>query len=688
MGKRDSEREWQGRLLDAWLPPSTAGQAVACLATSYTFDPVFFEEQCLTRFAGIRNGAEDEILVREYLIEREERLSQIKAAALVDRDHCRGRRSLRWDLLGARHGPGGGILHAKVSLLVWARAMRLVVASANLTESGYRRNRELFFVLDAGPGEPFPAAAFADALAFLDEAVALADGEASPAVMRWRAVVEDARARLNAYGVEAGRSGDKISFVGLGPGKPNLFERLGNIWGSNGDACREISVVSRFFDAKEANAGRLVEAIWSLGAKQGPVRLEARLPASFDADGTARFLAPAVFGTLSKKTRSVKLLAVDDRRDEEIRPLHAKGVLLSSTSRRLACIGSANLTLAGTGLARDPNLEAVVVVATKDAAAFRFLDGAFRELGGVEPDRYEFAGVASELESLEDGAYLALPPFWLSASYRRIGGEGVIELRFDSSRSVPASWRLESEEGRVVLDEAVWRSAGAGPSRELPWRDQAAPSGLVAHWLEDGAARTSWLPICVERQADLPPPEELKDLPIEVLAEILGSARPLAMIVAAYRARIKSSSALSSELDPLKRFDSSAFLLNRTRRVSATFRALAESLSEPCPTEESLAWRLEGPCGARAVARAVSADFAEDPDKSRFFLSELCLDLLEVEPRSETGCLPPDRVRTALDGFIAGVASELRADPASDDSPVANYIRKSLAKISERGRCV
>jgi len=688
MGKHNSEREWQGRLLDAWLPPSTAGQAVACLATSYTFDPVFFEEQCLTRFAGIRNGAEDEILVREYLIEREERLSQIKAAALVDRDHCRGRRSLRWDLLGARHGPGGGILHAKVSLLVWARAMRLVVASANLTESGYRRNRELFFVLDAGPGEPFPAAAFIDALAFLDQAVALADGEETPAVRRWREVLADARARLASYGPGGIDSGTAIAFVGLGPGKPNLFERLEEAWGSSGGACREISAVSRFFDSDERNASKLVDALWSLGAKQGEVFLEARLPASFDSDGTARILAPAAFGTPPRDTCSVGLLAVDDRLDGDIRPLHAKGILLSSASRRLACVGSANLTLAGTGLARDPNLEALIVVATKDAAAFRFLDGAFRELGGVEPDRYEFAGVATELESLEDGAYLALPPFWLSASYRRIGGEGVIELRFDTRRKAPDGWRLETEDGRPVLDESAWRTAGAGPSQDIPWRDQAAPSGLVARWLEDGAARTSWLPICVERQGDLPPPEELKDLPIEVLAEILGSARPLAMIVAAYRARIKSSSALSSELDPLKRFDSSAFLLNRTRRVSATFRALAESLSKPCPTEEALAWRLEGPCGARAVARAVSADFAEDPDKCRFFLSELCLDLLEVEPRSETGCLPPDRVRTALDGFIAGVASELRADPASDDSPVANYIRKSLAKISERGRCV
>lgn len=39
------------KLLEAWLPPEGAGRPVACLATSFTFDPDFFETQCLGRFS-------------------------------------------------------------------------------------------------------------------------------------------------------------------------------------------------------------------------------------------------------------------------------------------------------------------------------------------------------------------------------------------------------------------------------------------------------------------------------------------------------------------------------------------------------------------------------------------------------------------------------------------------------------
>jgi hypothetical protein len=58
----------------------------------------------------------------------------------------RGLRSLRWDLPAARLP--AGILHAKVSLLLWTNAARMIVASANLTDDGYRRNPEVFGVLD------------------------------------------------------------------------------------------------------------------------------------------------------------------------------------------------------------------------------------------------------------------------------------------------------------------------------------------------------------------------------------------------------------------------------------------------------------------------------------------------------------------------------------------------------------
>jgi len=103
------------RLLDHWVPADGAGEPVGCVATTFTFDSVLLK-------AGLAC-----------------------AAALVDQHHCKGSRSLRWDLVPVR--VAGGIMHAKVSLLVWTRLVRLIVASANVTPAGYRTNQEIFGVV-------------------------------------------------------------------------------------------------------------------------------------------------------------------------------------------------------------------------------------------------------------------------------------------------------------------------------------------------------------------------------------------------------------------------------------------------------------------------------------------------------------------------------------------------------------
>jgi hypothetical protein len=102
MGKRKRDiKPGYAKILNAWSAPDTAGDPVGCVATSFTFSPVFFEEECLGRFLRLETDpVEDGPL---YLVEREEKLSQVAcAAALVDQHHCQGSRSLRWDLLSAR----------------------------------------------------------------------------------------------------------------------------------------------------------------------------------------------------------------------------------------------------------------------------------------------------------------------------------------------------------------------------------------------------------------------------------------------------------------------------------------------------------------------------------------------------------------------------------------------------------
>ena len=130
--KSKSEERGYGKILEAWLCPEDAGDPVGCLATTYTFNSVFFEEECLSRFVGLDSDPETDATA--YVIEQEIRLSQLQAAAvLADQEHCAGSRSLRWDLLPGR--PPNGLLHAKICLLVWTNQVRLILSSANLSRT-------------------------------------------------------------------------------------------------------------------------------------------------------------------------------------------------------------------------------------------------------------------------------------------------------------------------------------------------------------------------------------------------------------------------------------------------------------------------------------------------------------------------------------------------------------------------
>src|SRR5690606_4725916 len=76
----------------------------------------------------------------------------------------RGRpRSLRVEIEPVALGPKRA-LHAKVLLCLYENAIRLIVGSANLTEPGYRRNREAVAVLTASENQATHAALIAGAV--------------------------------------------------------------------------------------------------------------------------------------------------------------------------------------------------------------------------------------------------------------------------------------------------------------------------------------------------------------------------------------------------------------------------------------------------------------------------------------------------------------------------------------------
>ena len=156
MGRRSKSLDPEScRLLNLWSPDADFGAPIGCVATTFTFDAGHFEEQCLARFISMETDPGES--ARAYLIEREEKLSQVFACILVDQRHAQNQRSLRWHLLPIRL-PGLAIQHAKLSLLLWERHLRIVIGSANLTAAGYRTNRELVAALDFAPEHGGPLA--------------------------------------------------------------------------------------------------------------------------------------------------------------------------------------------------------------------------------------------------------------------------------------------------------------------------------------------------------------------------------------------------------------------------------------------------------------------------------------------------------------------------------------------------
>lgn len=150
--KTKSQASDNRKLMDRLRPEPSSGRLLGVLATTYEMQPEFFETDFLPTLLGL--GAWDD---RNWSsrIALEKHLAALETASvLVDARPYRGRpRSLRVEVRPI-FLPTGRILHAKVLFGVYEEAIQLIFGSANLTEPGYRRNREVAAALTASAGRP------------------------------------------------------------------------------------------------------------------------------------------------------------------------------------------------------------------------------------------------------------------------------------------------------------------------------------------------------------------------------------------------------------------------------------------------------------------------------------------------------------------------------------------------------
>ena len=685
MSRQKEQTPGYGKILDAWIPPEEAGDPVGCVATSFTFSPVLFEEECLGRFLQLETNATED--GPAYLVEREEKLSQLEcAAALVDQHHACGVRSLRWDLLPARLPRG--ILHAKVSLLLWSRCARVIVASANLTEDGYRRNHEVFGVLDYFEHSEASLGPLDEIVGLLLDGVRYVDPAArfvSAPIRRWNAFLgRVSRATRNWGAADSPPTIAKPrSFAVItGPGRPSVLDTLREQWPENSPPS-EAFVVSPFFDPPEVpNAP--ARKLWALLKQRGRATVEFDVTAE-DVPGEKAVLvhAPESLVDAQPANRNQTETFVKRIKLMEGRPLHAKSLWLQSDRVILLMMGSSNFTSAGLGIGVTQNLEAnlAYAVSQQSKKVAKTLSDAWLPVEDM-PEEVELRWLPC-LDDGEDSAttgIVLLPLFFGQATFgcdeRQ---DGFVELTFNGTP--PKGWAIYLEdESEPFLNEGSWRGQDCPVLLRLAWESDRAPSGFRVNWRGSGSC--AWWPVNILTSAALPPPDELKDLSLDVLIEILTSAKPLYQTLERWLRRRKQDKIHEEgiSLDPHKRVDTSSFLLQRTRRVSDALTGLRQRLERPVVSQQALEWRIRGPVGVMALAQAVGKEARSEQERC-FLLTELCLELARVRPLASPGSLSSAHVRKSLRQAAEEIRATISLDALAGLPALASYTKAAFEEI-------
>jgi hypothetical protein len=700
MSKRKGKSS-NGAMLDLWRPPQGAGDPIGCLSTTYTFLPGLFDEQCLARFLEIESEPNREDLA--FLLERESRLGSIYAGVLVDHTQAGVEHSLRWDVLPVRFRAGKQ--HAKVSLLAWGNHIRIVAASANLTDPGYRFNFEVAAKVDLTP-ENADIDLLADTISFLRSLIKFVPGASGslPEIRRAESFLEGVEYRGKGWKQTRRRGTPQqhlvctLPAIEVGQSARSTIDEVVQACRRRGGSPHEAWIASPFFDVDD-DSGRVTASLCKLMARAERRKIRFCVPAIRDGelDSVPRLAAPKTLILIPPKYQAsvtVEMLPALDE-DKNLRPWHAKMLGFSSESYSALMIGSSNFTSAGMGVGHNRNAEAnLVTILDRDLSReTRRLDAVWPDMERVKtPESAEWMGSREDLEEENRAAALSLPAGFLSATYHA-GDLRKIVLRLDPAH-LPAKWRVLTcgQKEQELLSDRSWHECGRPSVFEHSWDPVQPPEKLLVQWDEHEA----WLPLNVEDSSCLPRPEQLEHMSADDMLLILAATDPSA----AFRTWAKRhrtpdlfdpdlDSATPMDLDPLKRYDLQATFLHRIRRRARILTQLRSNLQRPVMGHQALDWRLRGMVGIEPLAHCFVREYLNADGASNealLVLADFMIVLCEVDYQPSNGSLPKKEFEKVYRTFLRELADKLGSQIDFQSGNISEDVRYFWERVLDRCR--
>lgn len=605
-------------LLDFWQKPAEAGEPVALLATTFALEPDFFEQNCLARFLEVSSvneetGSVDDIIAT---VELHESLQKASVTVLADRSAPVQRTSLLWDLLSCK--VDGGLLHAKVAVLLWEKATRIILGSANLTAAGYRRQIELGLAVDLGPQCLFPPnvlSALADELySYLELVPGYNTGVAT--FERATNTLELFRERIAKQ--TSGPAGVRVVFAPTNATTAPL-DQLSLAW--SGAKPLRATHLSPFWDANDRSA---LEATRQLLTGRPSARRSQHVAVVLDPRGHIAFSQHLADGV--DTVQQLKEI------DSEIRTLHAKCLLIDSDDWVAALVGSSNHTKAGLGLSkatrhREINVWLGAPLKSKEGRALLDLI----QLGKAIPPDAEVVEPKDEDES----ALPALPACFglCQVTKSQQDGQWELHLGITETRDIPRDWQIAFAAGSApFVTRAQWAECDKPENVVIALPPQMLPMFVLVAW--DG--NTSPWAVVAENPHALPVGPVLSNLQAQQLLDALATSRSLAQVLRTEleRQRTEPGPKIPVVLDPLKRLEVEHSLLRKGRALAASLAAMQRRLERPMVALDTLRGRLASPLGPEFVATKVAEAF-EAGHQSRaeaiFTIAEIALAVGRVD---------------------------------------------------------